>query len=100
MRGQEVCPVGAVRLLGLYSLGDSRCNLLKQTRDNFVTRSRAEITLAMHPHTDGVRFQVAFPDHEHGVHFHLLGAGDLGFDVVATGVELGADLVGAELVVN
>ena len=45
-------------------------------------------------------FHVAISDHEHGVDFHLLGVGDLGFDVVAAGIELGADLVGAEFGLN
>ena len=45
---------------------------------------------------DGVRFHVAVSDHEHGVDLHLLGAGDLCFDVIAARVELGADFVGAQ----
>ena len=45
---------------------------------------------------DGVGFHVAAADDEHGVDFHLLGVGDLRFDVVAAGVEFGADSVGAE----
>ena len=35
-------------------------------------------------------------EHEHGVDFHLLGAGDLGLDVIVAGVELGPDFVSAE----
>lgn len=51
----------------------------------------------MNPDADGARFHVAFSDHEHGVHFHLLGALDLAVDFIGAGVELGADFVGAKL---
>jgi hypothetical protein len=39
-----------------------------------------------------------FPITKHGAHFHLLGVCNLGFDVVATAVELGANLMGAQFV--
>ncbi len=39
-------------------------------------------------------------DHEHGVDFHLLGAGNLGFDVIAAGVELRPDFVRAKFVLD
>jgi hypothetical protein len=45
---------------------------------------------------DGVGFQVAVANDQHGVDFHLFGARDLGFDVVGAGVEFAADLVGAQ----
>ena len=32
---------------------------------------------AMNADADGILLEVAFSDHEHGVHFHLLGALDL-----------------------
>ena len=54
----------------------------------------------MHAHADGICFQVAISDHEHGVDLHLLGGGDLGFDVIAARVELGADFVGAQFGLN
>ena len=40
------------------------------------------------------------PIDEHGVDFHLLGRRDLGLDLIVAVVELGADLVGAELALN
>ena len=43
-------------------------------------------------------FHVALSDHEHGVHFHLLGVCNLGFDVVAAAVELGGNLMGTQVV--
>ena len=49
---------------------------------------------------DGVGFQVAVADDEHGVDFHLLGVRDLCFDVVGAGVEFAADLVCAKLGLN
>src|SRR5688572_28527950 len=68
----------------------------KQVGNHFVARLRAEIALTMDTYADGVRFQVAIADDEHGVDFHLLGVGDFGLDVVAAGIELTADLVGAQ----
>jgi hypothetical protein len=61
------------------------------------TRLGAEVAFAVDANTDGVRFQVAVSDDEHGVDFHLLGVRDLGFDVIGARIELGADLVRAEL---
>ena len=57
---------------------------------------RAEVAFAVDADADGAGFHVAVADDEHGVDFHLLGVGDLRFDVVAAGVEFGADLVGAQ----
>ena len=61
-------------------------------------RSGAEIAFAVHADAHGVAFHVPFPDHEHGVNFHLFGVCNLGFDVVAAAVELGANLMGAQFV--
>ncbi len=44
--------------------------------DSFGARFCAEISFAVDADTDGVGFHVAFSDHEHSVHFHLLGALD------------------------
>ena len=41
----------------------------------------------MNAKTHSIRIHVAVADDEHGVDFHLLGVRDLGFDVVAAGVE-------------
>ena len=60
----------------------------------------AEIAFAVDADADGVGFHVAVADDEHGVDFHLLGVRDLGFHVIAAGVELGADLMGAEFGLN
>jgi hypothetical protein len=48
----------------------------------------------VHAHADGAGFQVPVSDHQHRVDFHLLGVGDLGFDMVAAGVQLAADAAG------
>ena len=48
----------------------------------------------MHAKADGSSFHIAVADDESrrcGMDFHLLGVHDLGFNVVAAGVELGAD---------
>ena len=71
--------------------------MLKQTGDHFIARLRAEISFAVNADADRVGFHVAVSDHEHGMHFHLLGVRDLGFHVIAAGVELGADSLGAQL---
>jgi hypothetical protein len=65
--------------------------------DNFIPRFRAEVALTVDADANSVGLHVAFSDHEHGVDFHLLGALDLAVDVVGTGVELGADLLCAQL---
>ena len=44
----------------------------------------AEIAFAVNADADGVGFHVAFADHEHGVHFHLLGALDFAVDLVGS----------------
>ena len=57
-------------------LAASFANRGKQSGDYLIARLRAEIAFAVQAQTDGVRFHVAVSDHEHGVNFHLLGAGD------------------------
>ncbi len=49
---------------------------------------------------DGVRFHVAFSDHEHGVDFHLFGALDFAVDLVGAFVDFRADLMSAQFVQN
>ena len=71
-------------------------NLRQNLCHHFCARFRAEVAFAVDADADGIGFQVAVSDHEHGVDFHLLGGGDLGFDVVAARVEFGADFVGAQ----
>ena len=68
--------------------------------DRFGARLRAEIAFAVHSDANGVGVHVAFSDHEHGVHFHLLGALDFAVDVVGALVDLGADFVCAKFVEN
>ena len=65
------------------SLGATLLDRIKKVGDDFLARLRAEVAFAVHAHADGAGFHVAVADHEHGVDFHLLGAGDLGLDVVA-----------------
>jgi hypothetical protein len=50
---------------------------LEQICDNHIPRLRAKVALAVDADADGVRFEVALADDEHGVDFHLLGVGDL-----------------------
>jgi hypothetical protein len=45
-----------------------------------------------------VRVHVAFPDHEHGVDFHLFGALDFAVDVIGACVDLCADLLRAQFI--
>ena len=66
----------------------------------FGARFRAEIAFAMDADADGVGFHVAFPDYEHGVHFHLLGALDFPVDLVVALVDFRADLVTAQFIQN
>ena len=77
-------------------LGSSFRDRSQEIGDHFAARFRAEVPLTMHADADGVGFHVAVANHEHCVHFHLLGAGDFGFDVVAARVELGTDFFGAQ----
>ena len=49
---------------------------------------------------DGVGFHVAFSNHEHGVHFHLLGALDFAVDLVGAFVDFRADLMSAQFLQN
>ena len=51
----------------------------------------------MDANTDRVGFQVALSDDEHGVDFHLFGALDFAVDLIGGFVDLGADLVCAQL---
>ena len=67
---------------------------LQDVRDHFSSRFRAEIAFAVHAQADRIRFEVAIADDEHGVDFHFLRRRDLGFDVIAAGVEFRADPVG------
>src|SRR5712691_885455 len=88
---QFICGTGAIHLSAIASAqnvapaqaiaggevsGAALANSLKRPRDYFVPRLRAEVALPMHADADGVRFQVALPEHKHGVNFHLLGALD------------------------
>ena len=52
----------------------------------------------MNADADRAGLHVAFPDHEHGVHFQLFGALDLSVDLIGALVDLGADLMRAQLV--
>ena len=49
---------------------------------------------------DRFGFHVAFPDHEHGVDFHLLGALNFAVDLVDAFIDFRADFVNARLVQN
>ena len=73
-------------------------NRIERFDQNFIGRLRSEIAFAVNTDTHGVGVHVAVPDHEHRVHFHPLGVCNLGFDMVATAVELGANLMGAQFV--
>jgi hypothetical protein len=44
-------------------------------------------------HAHGVGVHVAFPDHEHGVDFHLFGALNFAVDLVGAFVDFRADLM-------
>ena len=46
--------------------------------------------------TLGAGFEIAIPNHKHGLDFHLFGGGDFRLDVVAARLELGADFVRAK----
>src|SRR5436309_4483369 len=83
-----------------WSREATHANLLKYLRNYFAARFRAEIAFAVHAHTDRVRFQVAFSDDEHCVHFHLFGALNLAIDLVGTLIDLRADLVRAQFIEN
>src|SRR5439155_3316972 len=76
------------------SLFDRRENI----RDNFAARFGAEIAFAVNADADCTGVHVAFSDNEHSVHFHLLGPLDFPVDLVAALVDLGADLMRAQLV--
>ena len=52
----------------------------------------------MHAHAYRIRFHVAFSDYEHGVDFHLLGALDLAVDLIGALVDLGANMMRAQLI--
>jgi len=69
---------------------------LQNVTDALGARFGAEVALAVDADADRVGFHIPRADDEHGVDFHLLGVGDLGFDVVGAGVEFAADLVGAQ----
>ena len=69
---------------------------MEDISDHFIARFGAEVAFAVFAEADGVGFQIAVADHEHGVHFHLLGTRDFRFDVVVAGVEFAADFFGAE----
>src|SRR5258708_3034972 len=73
---------------------------LQDFSDGFGARFGAEIAFAMDADTYGVGFHVAFSDHEHGVHFHLLGALDFAVDLVGAFVDFRADLMSAQFVQN
>ena len=73
---------------------------LQNFRDRFVARFRAEIAFAVDADANGVGFQVAFADDEHGVDFHLLGPLDFAVDLVGAFVDLRADLMSAQFVQN
>ena len=67
----------------------------EQVGDDFGAGLGAEVALAVDADADVAGFEVAVAEDEHGVDFHRLGAGDLGFDRVGAGVEFGAYAVGA-----
>ena len=77
-------------------LGASLFDRLQDAGDDFGARLGAKVSLAMDADADRAGFEVATPDHEHGVDFHLLGSGDFGFDVIVARVELGTDFVGTQ----
>ena len=47
-----------------------------------------------------IGLHVAFSDHEHGVHFHLLGVLDLAVDLIGAVVDFGPDLMSAQFLQN
>src|SRR6266481_2868551 len=59
---------------------------------------RTEIAFTVNADADGVGVHVAFSDDKHRVHFHLFGALNFAVDVVAALVDLGANLMRAQLV--
>lgn len=89
-----------MRKLRVDSLGASFPDRLQNVGDDIDARPGAEVALAVDAHADRAGFEIAMPEDEHGVDFHLLGAGDFGFDVVAARVQLAADFVDAQFVRN
>src|SRR6478672_4582425 len=73
-------------------------NRLQNLGDRFGARFGAEIAFAVKADAHGVCFHVAFADHEHGMHFHLLGALDFAVDLVGAFVHFGSDLMSAQFV--
>jgi hypothetical protein len=46
---------------------------LQYFRDDFIAWLGAEVALTVHADSDGISFEIAIADDEHGVDFHLLG---------------------------
>src|SRR6266480_1441897 len=66
--------------------------------NRFGARFRAEVAFTVDPDTYCICVHVAFPDHEHGVDFHLFGALDFAVDLVGAFVDFRADLMSAQFV--
>lgn len=94
-----LCRFASPRLCSFSSLlGAALADGLKNFGDGFGARFRAEIAFAVNADADGVRFHVAFSDHEHAMHFHLLGALDFAVDFVGAFVDFRAHLMSTQFV--
>src|SRR6267154_1460086 len=60
----------------MSSTGAAVFDRLQEFRDGFGARFGAEVSFTVDADADDIIFHVAFPDHEHGVDFYLLGALD------------------------
>ena len=69
-------------------------------RDDFRARLRAQVALTVNAHAHVSGFQVAVADDEHGVDLRRFGLEHLALDVVAGGVDLGADACGAQFALD
>ena len=79
-------------------LSTTLLNGCKNVRSRLGPRLRAEVAFAMNADAHGVGFHVALSNHEHGVDLHLFSTLDFAVDVVAALVDLGSDLMGAQLI--
>ena len=93
-------PSCRLRFLCSSLLRASLPNRLLDFGDSFVARFGAEVALAVDADADGVRFHVAFPDDEHGVHFHLFGALDFAVDLIGAFVDFRPHLICAQFIQN
>src|SRR5438874_1064909 len=82
------------------STGAAVFDRLQEFRDGFGARFGAEVAFTVDADADGISFHVAFPDHEHGVDFHLLGALDFAVDLVGAFIDFSAHLMSTQFLQN